>query len=163
MKKKRITIRQIKQNDNPQIAKVIREVLTEHGVDRPGTVFTDPTTDSLFELFQKRGAFYFVVEQDGDILGGAGIYPTSGLPSGCVELVKIYLHASLRGEGLGQQLMQLSIDKAIEFGFSSIYLETMPELSNAIGLYEKMGFVQLMSALGNSGHFACDLWMLKQL
>ena len=156
-------IRPIIKEDNIALAKVIREILAEHGVNRPGTVFNDPTTDALFELFQMKNSYYFVVKLENEILGGAGIYPTKGLPIGCVELVKIYLHRSGRGIGLGKQLMQLCIDKSAEFGFTSIYLETMPELSSAIGLYEKMGFCKLNKALGNSGHFACDLWMLKTM
>ncbi|HIP31762.1 MAG TPA: GNAT family N-acetyltransferase [Crocinitomicaceae bacterium] len=158
-----MNIRLIQKEDNLGLAKVIREVLTEYGVNKPGTVFTDPTTDALFELFQMKDSAYFVVELNGEILGGCGVYPTKGLPKGCVELVKIYLHHSLRGQGVGKQLMQLSIDVARARGFISIYLETMPELSNAIGLYEMMGFQKLNSSLGDSGHFACDLWMLKQL
>jgi len=158
-----VNIRLIQKEDNLGLAKVIREVLTEYGVNKPGTVFTDPTTDALFELFQMKDSAYFVVELNGEILGGCGVYPTKGLPKGCVELVKIYLHHSLRGQGVGKQLMQLSIDVARARGFISIYLETMPELSNAIGLYEMMGFQKLNSSLGDSGHFACDLWMLKQL
>tara|TARA_R110002072_G_scaffold303079_1_gene492972 strand:+ start:9809 stop:10285 length:477 start_codon:yes stop_codon:yes gene_type:complete len=158
-----VNIRPIQSSDNILVAKVIREILEEHGVNKPGTVYTDPTTDSLFELFQVENAFYFVVEEGKHILGGAGIYPTEGLPNRCVELVKIYLHSSARGCGIGKQLMQLCIDKANELGFDSVYLETMPELSSAIGLYELMGFKRLKTSLGNSGHFACDLWMLKTL
>ncbi len=158
-----MNIRPIQLKDNFSLAKVIREVLTEHGVNKPGTVFTDPTTDALFELFQIDNAEYYVVEINGEILGGCGIYPTKGLPQGCVELVKIYLHHSVRGQGIGKQLMQLSINAAKSKGFNAIYLETMPELSNAIGLYEMLGFQKLAASLGDSGHFACDLWMLKEV
>ncbi|MBL1278636.1 MAG: GNAT family N-acetyltransferase [Fluviicola sp.] len=158
-----MNIRPIQKPDNLPLAKVIREVLTEHGVNKPGTVFTDPTTDALYELFQKKNACYFVAIENEIILGGAGIYPTKGLPEGCVELVKIYLQSAARHRGIGKQLMLLSINKAKELGFSSIYLETMPELSSAIGLYESLGFKRLENALGDSGHFACDLWMLKEI
>ncbi len=155
--------RRIEKQDNEEIAKVIRIVLKEHGVDKPGTVFTDPTTDALFELFQDKNAEYWVVKDEGEILGGAGIYPTKGLPNSCIELVKIYLLNSARNKGIGKKLMEICIDEAKKRGFSTIYLETMPELSNAIDLYKKMGFVQLDKPLGDSGHFACDLWMLKKM
>ena len=52
---------------------------------------------------------------------------------------------------------------ATELGYKEIYLETMPELSNAIGLYEELGYKRLNAPLGDSGHFACDIWMLNQL
>lgn len=158
-----LLIRPIEQIDNVKIAAVIRSVLTEHGMNKPGTVFTDPTTDALFELFNAIKSYYWVVEQGDKILGGCGIYPTYGLPENCVELVKLYLSKELRGKGLGKKLMQLSMEKAKEFGFNQIYLESMPELNNAVGLYEKMGYQILEKPLGNSGHFACDLWMAKEL
>jgi hypothetical protein len=36
-------------------------------------------------------------------------------------------------------------------------------LNQAIHLYEKMGFIQRDSRLGDSGHFACNLWMTLDL
>jgi len=160
-----LTIREIEQKDNPNIARVIRHILKEHGVDKPGTVFTDPTTDTLFEVFEHSNAYYEIVEDENsnEILGGCGIFPTDGLPDGCIELVKLYLHASTRGKGLGRTLMERSIEKAREMGFSTVYLETFPELGSAVELYRKLGFVDLNEPLGNSGHFACNMWMLKDL
>jgi len=65
-------LRPIEKNDNEALAKVIRSILKEHGVDKPGTVFTDPTTDHLFELFNSEPfAEYFVaVDQNNAIIGG---------------------------------------------------------------------------------------------
>lgn len=159
----KVTIRPLEKKDNTAIARIIRAVLKEHGVDRPGTVFTDPTTDDLFNLFNTEKALYWVAEIDNEIVGGCGIYPTIGLPADCIELVKLYLLKSTRGTGLGKQLMNNCAEKAKELGFTSLYLETMPELSNAIGLYQSLGYKKLNSSLGNSGHFACDVWMLKTL
>ena len=159
---KQITIRKIKKEDNPKIAEVIRAVLTEHGVNRPGTVFTDPTTDSLFELFQADGSIYYIAEDKDRIIGGCGIYPTKGLPSGYAELVKLYLLGEYRGQGIGKKLMEKSIEFAKEH-YQSLYLETMPELANAIDLYSLLGFNEIDSRLGDSGHFSCHIWMVKKL
>lgn len=158
-----MTIRRISKSDNIPLAKVIREILKEHGVDKPGTVYTDPTTDALFELFQTENSVYWVVEDQGEILGGCGLFPTKGLNPSCIELVKLYLSDKLRGKGIGKELMQKCINDAMSLGYSEVYLETLPELSSAIGLYKHLGFEVLKSPLGDSGHFACDLWMLKKL
>lgn len=159
---KNALIRPLKISDNNEIATVIRSVLKEHGVDRPGTVYTDPTTDNLYQLFQEDGAAYFVAEYDGKIVGGCGIYPTKGLPEGHAELVKLYLLSEYRGIGLGKRLMEISIKFAIKY-YSVLYLETMPELANAIDLYRNLGFEPIPERLGESGHFSCDIWMTKQL
>ena len=45
-------IRPILEGDNEAIAKVVRTVLEEYGVDRPGTVYTDESTDQLYYYFE---------------------------------------------------------------------------------------------------------------
>ncbi len=90
-------IRPIHPSDNEPLATLIRQVFREFKIDKPGTVYTDPTTDSLYELFQQPGSAYFVAEENGAIIGGCGVYPTNGLPEGCAELVKFYLAAEARG------------------------------------------------------------------
>lgn len=158
-----ISIERIEQEDNQAIAVLIREVLTEFGANKPGTVFTDPTTDNLHLLFQTPKAHYFIAKDNGIVVGGCGIYPTKGLPKECVELVKLYVSKSHRSIGLGKQLMERSINAAISEGYRELYLETLPELHVAVGLYEHLGFEYLDHPYGDSGHFACDLWMRKNL
>ncbi|WP_113635740.1 GNAT family N-acetyltransferase [Nubsella zeaxanthinifaciens] len=158
-----ITIRNLTKADNPVIAELIREVFREFKIDKPGTVYTDPTTDALYELFDVEGAIYWLAEEDGELLGGCGIYPTEGLPKGCVELVKFYLSSKARGKGLGKLLMEKSIESAKTMGYTSVYLESFPELSTAVGMYEKAGFKKLDQPMGCSGHYACTLWMVLNL
>ncbi|CAN5516110.1 GNAT family N-acetyltransferase [soil metagenome] len=156
-------IRKITKEDNKQVAFIIRSVLAEFKAHKQGTVYYDPTTDDLFTLFQTLNSAYFVATADDKIVGGSGVYPTPNLPDGCCELVKIYLSPAARGKGIGKALMQHCFNTAKELGYTSIYLETMPELSTAVGMYEQMGFKYLKGPLGNSGHFGCDIWMLKDL
>jgi len=160
---KKIYIRPIREADNAVIAAIIRKILIEFGANKPGTVYFDPTTDNLFQLFSVADAAYYIAEADDKIVGGSGVFPTPGLPEGCCELVKLYLLSEMRGQGLGLLLMEKCFQKAIDFGFTQMYLETMPELRTAIGLYEKAGFSFLPGPLGQSGHFGCDLWMIKNL
>lgn len=157
------TIRPIRPSDNLHIAQIIREVLTEFKANKPGTAYFDTSLDELYTVFTHPDAAYWVAEQDGRIVGGGGIYPTNGLPAGYCELVKLYLLPVARGQGLGKALIQQGAEAARERGFTHLYLETVPELTSAITLYEKMGFRYLPSALGASGHFGCNVWMLKAL
>lgn len=157
-------IRPIKPEDNKELAVIVRNTLVEFGANHPGTVFYDSSTDALFELFQKPLSSYFVAENDeGKIVGGGGIFPTEGLPEDTCELVKMYLLPEVRGTGLGRKIIELCMQTAKKNGFSKMYLETMPELQQALKAYEKFGFTYLSSSLGNSGHFGCDLHMLKVL
>jgi putative acetyltransferase len=158
-----INIRTITSVDNSAIAQIIRATLTELGAARPGTVYYDESTDRLSEIFDADKSVYYIAELDGVIVGGAGVYPTMGLGEHTCELVKMYLLPIARGKGVGKMLMDKCIDFAIANGFDQLYLETMPELGNAIKLYEKSGFERLSTPLGESGHFGCGIWMLKKL
>jgi putative acetyltransferase len=156
-----VIFRPIEEKDNKEIAEVIRTVFREFGINRPGTVYFDPTTDNLFGLFRTPGSEYWIAEEDCIIIGGCGVYPTPGLPEGCAELVKFYLTSSERGKGTGWQLMSRTFDSAKSLGYNQLYLESLPELSKAISLYERAGFKFINGPLGKSGHFGCNIWMLK--
>ena len=158
-----ISLRSIQESDNPFLATIIRNTLAEFGANHPGTVYFDPATDHLWELFQRNRSFYFVAEMDGEIVGGGGIFPTEGLPEEFCELVKMYLLPQARGIGLGKKIIELCLEKARELGYRIIYLESMPELRRALKIYEKFGFTYLCAPMGNSGHFGCDLHMIKEL
>lgn len=158
-----IIYRHIEEKDNKGIASLIRSVFREFKIDKPGTVYYDPTTDDLYSLFSNPGSEYWIAEDDGTITGGCGIYPTPGLPEGCAELVKLYLSASYRGKGAGRTLMEKSFDSARRLGYRQLYLESLPELGRAISMYKKAGFRNIPGPLGNSGHFGCDIWMIKDL
>jgi len=159
-----LIIRSIQQDDNAALAKIVRDTLAEFGANKPGTVYYDPTTDHLFEVFNSTPASkYFIAEKDGVMLGGAGIYPTNGLPEATCELVKMYLKPEARGLGLGRTLIEKCLLAAKDMGYQQVYLESMPELKKALSVYEKFGFKYLKGPMGNSGHTGCDLWMLKIL
>ena len=159
-----IIVRTIEERDNAAIANVIRRTLEEFGANRPGTVYYDDATDALFQLFQQTpGSIYFVAEKNGELLGGGGVFPSPGLPADTCELVKMYLLPQARGLGLGKRIIQQCIAFAKEAGYKNIYIETMPELQQAMKTYEKFGFEYLEGPMGNTGHTGCSLWMLLKL
>jgi putative acetyltransferase len=157
-----ITLRPIVPGDAAALARVIRDTLAEYGAAKPGTAYYDAATDHLPELFAAtpRSA-YFVAERGGEVLGGGGIFPTENLPVDTVELVKLYLLPAARGLGVGKALIQQCLEAARAAGYARVYLETTEELTQAIPLYERLGFSYLPEALGNSGHFGCQIWMIK--
>ena len=156
-------IRQVEEGDNALLPKIIRRVFEEHDAPRVGTVYSDPTTDNLYELFRAPNSVLWVADLDGEVAGCCGIYPTSGLPPECTELVKFYLARSARGKGVGRALMEQCILSARELGYSRVYIESLPEFSKAVRIYEKLGFVRLDQPLGDSGHTGCNIWMIKNL
>ena len=156
-------IRKIVSSDNSRMAEIIRVSLSEFNAAKPGTVYFDETTDALSELFKQRRSSYFIIEIDHEIAGGAGFFPTKGLDDATCELVKMYISKKFRGKGYGQTLLEKCISEAKKTGYENMYLESLPELKNAIAMYEKNGFKYINHSLGNSGHNGCDIWMIKKL
>ena len=156
-------IREIKQSDNADIARVIRKVLVDLGVPKVGTAYADLALDHMFENYDVPRAAYFLVEQNGEVLGCAGVAQLENYDGNCCELQKMYLLEEARGKGVGSQLMTICLSKAKIFGFEQMYLETMPYMKAAQILYKKSGFEYIDARMGNTGHFSCPIWMLKTL
>ncbi|NEW78773.1 MAG: GNAT family N-acetyltransferase [Gelidibacter sp.] len=156
-------IREIKPEDNPKIAKVIRKILIEFGVPKVGTAYADKILDTLYEAYDTEKAVYFVIEKEGEIFGGAGIKQLDNYDGSVCELQKMYFLPEARGIGLGSNMMETCLQKAKEFSFEQCYLETLPYMEEARKLYRKVGFKDLDGPMGDTGHYSCNLWMLKVL
>jgi len=156
-------IRKIKKEDNQEVAKLIRSVFDEMEIPKVGTAYEDPCLDLMFEEYNKPQSVYLVVENEGKIVGSAGIAPLeNGDPKVC-ELQKMYFLPETRGLGIGSKMMEKCLEKARSFGFEKCYIETMPFMHAAQKLYKKSGFEYLDAPMGNTGHCSCPVWMLKDL
>tara|TARA_B100000609_G_scaffold86918_1_gene69382 strand:+ start:19 stop:498 length:480 start_codon:yes stop_codon:yes gene_type:complete len=156
-------IRPINESDNKHIAIILREVLIEMDIPKTGSAYEDPEIDKMYESYQSNRSIYFVVEENDKILGGAGINPLKDGDSDICELQKMYFHKSLRGRGIGNKIIELCLNFAVEYNFKKCYIETMPNMVNAQKLYLRKGFYYINNPLGNTGHTACPIWMLKNL
>ena len=160
---KKPIIRPILKIDNPHIARVIRKVLIDFGVPKVGTAYADKVLDTLYEAYQKPRAIYFVIELDGQIIGGGGIAKLDNCDENICELQKMYFLEKARGLGLGIKMMTLCIEKAKDFMFKDCYLETMIYMKAAQKLYLKNDFEYIDGPMGNTGHYSCPVHMLKEL
>ena len=133
-------IRPIVQSDNEQIAAVIRQVLVDFGVPKVGTAYADTALDRMFETYDVSKASYFVVEDQGKIIGGAGIAQLENYEGPICELQKMYFLDEARGKGLGSAMMERCLQEGRNFGYEKCYLETMPYMKAAQKLYTRTGF-----------------------
>lgn len=157
------TIRAIKRKDNPRVARIIRDVMTEYGAVGCGYSIEDPEVDNMFEAYPARDSAFFVLECNGQVLGCAGVGPLAGADPGICELRKMYLLPEARGTGIGTQLLKLCLEAAGELGYQKCYLETLEHMTHARHLYRKYGFKSVDQPIGNTGHSACNFWMIKDL
>lgn len=159
-----LRMRPITAQDNAAIAAVIRRVSAEFGLTADkGYTVSDPNLDNLFQLYNHPNSAYWVIEYEGEVIGGGGVAPLQEGEADVCELQKMYFLPALRGKGLARQLALQALDFARQKGFRRCYLETTSTLTQAIALYRKLGFEHIPHAMGNTGHGDCEITMLKQL
>jgi len=158
-----IVIREIIAKDDIQISMAIRSVLIEFGVPKVGTAYEDTALDCMTETFNRQSSTYFVIDDNGKIIGGAGVAQLDNYEGNVCELQKMYFLPEARGKGLGSKMMEACLEKARDLGFEKCYLETMPYMEAARKLYAKVGFKPIDKPMGDTGHYSCQLWMIKNL
>ena len=151
-----LTLRPIAPGDDVAIAAIIRAVMPEFGAKGPGFAIGDPEVDFMSRAYSGPRAAYFVVEREGEVVGGGGVGPLAGAPDDVCELRKMYFLPEARGSGMGRALLARNIEAARSFGYRTMYLETLTGMDAARHLYEKLGFQRLTEPMGATGHHGCN-------
>ena len=156
-------VRPIEKRDDAAVAAIIREVMPSFGACGTGFALSDTEVDAMSAAYAAPRSAYFVVEEAGRVIGGAGIAPLDGGDPDTCELRKMYYLPAARGRGLGKRVLRLCLEQARAFGFRRCYLETLTGMDAAMKLYERVGFSKLPGPLGQTGHFGCDRHYLLDL
>lgn len=157
-------LRLIRPDDNLRLAAIIRQVMTEFRTVGPGYSINDPEVDHMYEAYRDPATSrYFVLEIDGNVLGGGGVGPLANTEEKICELRKMYFLPEARGQGWGRRMVELCLAAARELGYEKCYLETVVQMETAILLYKKMGFEALCGKMGDTGHSGCDTYFVKDL
>lgn len=159
-----LTLRPIAPADDPAMAAIIREVMTDLGAGGPGFAIHDPEVAAMSQAYAAAGqAYYVVVDGDGQVVGGAGFGPLAGGDAGTCELRKMYFLPRARGRGMGRRMLTHVLDRARAAGYRRCYLETLVSMEAARRLYEAFGFERIAAPLGATGHYTCDAWYVRAL
>jgi putative acetyltransferase len=86
------------------------------------------------------GGAILMLEADGQVVGCCALVPRG---DGVVELAKMAVTAKCRGRGFGEALLNAAIERARGMGARRVYLESSSKLGAALGLYRKVGFVDV--------------------
>jgi putative acetyltransferase len=158
-----VYVRPVLPGDGPAMAEIIRQVLVEYNVPKKGSAFSDPSMEAFYSYYQVPRSVYWVLTDGEEIWGGGGIAPLENGDSGVCELQKMYFRKKIRGQGWGERILLLALEKARAFEYRQCYLETMPYMQAAQSLYRRNGFSYLEGPMGNTGHTVCTVWMSKPL
>lgn len=145
------------------MAAIIRSVMPEFGASGCGFAINDPEVDWMSKAYAAPRHAYFVIERDGDVLGGGGIAPLTGGDGDVCELRKMYFLPEARGLGAGAAMMARCLDAARAAGFRQCYLETLTGMKAAMRLYERSSFVRIDHPMGATGHGGCNTFYLRDL
>ncbi len=157
------TIRLIQKQDNAQVARLIRQVMTEFRAVGEGYSIGDAEVDDMYGNYRDKRSCYYVIALDDKMVGCGGIAPLTGGGKFTCELRKMFFLPEIRGLGLGRRLLLLLLDEARQRGYKKCYLETLNRMWRANELYQKNGFQLLAKSLGRTGHCNCDRWYLLEL
>jgi len=99
---------------------------------------------------------------DGQLAGCGAMraLPDADYADAC-EMKRLYVRRAFRGFGLGRQLAQALIDRALQAGYSNMLLDTLDDMESARGLYEALGFEEIppyyFNPIPGAHYLRCDL------
>lgn len=158
-----LSIRPMRPSDDPAVARIIRQVMTEFGAVGEGYSILDPEVSRMSAAYADDRSAYWVIARGKTVLGGGGFGPLAGAPVDTCELRKMYFLPELRGRGMGRRLLELCLAEARERGYRTCYLETLGRMATARAMYESAGFRPVAKPMGHTGHFGCDAWYVRSL
>ena len=157
------TIQEITPQYDSDIREIIMLVGKEFGAIGEGFGPSDAEVEFMSQYYKDEySSRYLVASVDNCIVGGCGIAPFNQRNDVC-ELRKLFLLPKSRGLGIGKKLIADCLEYARCKGYKKCYLDTLTNMTQAIELYEKLGFQHLNKPLEGTIHGGCDIWMLKDL
>lgn len=132
------TIRPARTADGDACRAIIFGILRQYGLE-PEPDGQDADLDDLEAHYDGLDSLFVVVVDDtGRIVGTGGL---KRYDAGQAEIKKMYLLPEARGQGLGRRLLDTLVGFARAVGYRRIVLESNSNLTEALQLYQRYGFV----------------------
>jgi ribosomal protein S18 acetylase RimI-like enzyme len=92
-------------------------------------------------------------EREGRLTGMAGAYQwPEDVEANRAMVIAVFVDPELRGQRIGERLVQAVLDQLAATGLDSAILAVNPEQTAAVRLYERMGFVATGSEVNTLGN-----------
>lgn len=158
-----IDVIEITENDDASAANLVRAVMSEFGLARSGSAFTDPELNYMTKAYKQKGYGFHIAKHKGAVVGTAGFGPLKDGPQKTCLIQRMYLAPKFRNLGLGKRLLKKAEHGAKKNGYTHAYLETTAQMIGARKFYESRGYKPLDKPLGGTGYSLCTHWYVKEL
>lgn len=143
-----LSIHSARPSDMEDVARLCwayRDLLIERSAGLPDMVEAYYAKDSYAALIADLPRIHarptgdiLVAVLDDQVVGCAMYYPLA--EPGTTEIKRVFVAPSARGSGAGRALIQESMARAKADRYTRVVLDTMSGLTEAIALYERLGF-----------------------
>lgn len=132
-------IRSWRERDRLVCVDLIGSILKEYGLEWD-PLAADRDVVAVEDAY--RSGEFWVVEDTttSAIVGTAAFYEVPHRGAGIVEIRKMYLHSSVRGNGLGSFLLSCLEQRALQLGYAIAVIETASVLKEACQMYSLKGY-----------------------
>ena len=134
-----VVVRPVERAEVPEVIALIRETLSEFGLEFGKGAATDAELQALPEVYTDHGGAFWVATVDDAIAACCGVFPVA---PAIYELRKMYARPTARGLGLGTRLLDIAVAWCRAQGGAQLVLDTIEEMTRAIAFYEANGFVR---------------------
>ena len=141
-------VRPFTPDDQPELARLCwayRDLLVERTKAVPGLIDTYYSQDDYTHLIAELPRIHarprgdiLLAEHAGAVVGCGMYYPLE--QPGLCEIKRVFVDPSARGLGAASAIFDAAMAGAKADGYERMILDTMIELTEAIALYEKLGF-----------------------
>ena len=98
--------------------------------------YSEKTLEELTSFIPPEG-IYYIIQINGSIIGMGALRT---IKKGIGEIKRMYIQPKYRGKGYGKRILEVLLNKGLEFRFSSIRLDTGEFMTTAQKIYRLAGF-----------------------
>ena len=135
--------RRAKIDDLKEIVSLLADDKLGRTREQAGSEMTQEYLDAFAKIDSDPNQYLMVLENDGAVIGTCHLTLMPSLTfsgSTRLQIEAVRVNSSIRGQNLGQQMIEFAINWGKEQGATIIQLTTNKERLDALRFYEKLGF-----------------------
>lgn len=129
--------------ETPEFVATIRKLFVEYSESLEVDLCFQGFAEELAKLpgdYARPAGRLALVSEGNEVVGCGALRP---LRSDVCEMKRLYVRPAFRGKGVGGAMIDAMISSALEIGYQSMRLDTLPSMATAIAIYRSLGFREI--------------------